>query len=231
MAASWCHQVRGSVVGATLHWAPVVYPGMKRRTEAAVIVTITGQVGARACVTPRAEREGLMSVAENEEFQGFVAARWTALVRTAYLLTGDQQLAEDLVQTALERTFRHWASLRRRDAAEAYVRQTMYREQVTSWRRRRVREVAAADLPEPRQHSSAVEPVEDRLVLRAALDRLGRRQRAVLVLRFFEDLSERQVADALGIGVGTVKSTSHRALAHMREALDQSVLPSGVDRR
>ncbi len=68
-------------------------------------------------------------------------------------------------------------------------------------------------------------------MLRCALDQLGRRQRAVLVLRFFEDMSEQQVADALGIGLGTVKSTSHRALAHLRAALDESVVTSGGDRR
>ncbi len=85
-----------------------------------------------------------MRVAQDDEFRGFVAARWNALVRTAYLLTGDQQLAEDLVQTALEKTCRHWSSSRRTEAGEAYVRQTMYREQVTKWRHRRVREVTAA---------------------------------------------------------------------------------------
>jgi DNA-directed RNA polymerase specialized sigma24 family protein len=77
-----------------------------------------------------------MNALEDDEFRGFVAARGTALLRTAYLLTGDQQLAEDLVQTALERAVAHWGSIRVVAAAEAYVRRTMYREQVSLWRRR-----------------------------------------------------------------------------------------------
>jgi RNA polymerase sigma-70 factor (sigma-E family) len=171
-----------------------------------------------------------MKAMEDEAFRGFVAARGHALLRTAYLLTGDQPLAEDLVQTALEKTIRHWASVRQSGAAEAYVRRTMYREQVSMWRRHRLTELPTKTLPEPRRSAAYSDQVEDRLVLRAALMRLGRRQRTVLVLRYFEDLSEQQVAEMLGVSVGTVKSTAHKALAHLREAGSDLVTAPGGER-
>jgi RNA polymerase sigma-70 factor (sigma-E family) len=170
--------------------------------------------------------------ADNEAFDGFVAARWNALVRTASLLTGDQQLAEDLVQTALEKTVRHWASVRRSDAVEAYVRRTMYREHISRWRRLRLVELPSATLPEPHPAGNvAADQVEDRLVLWDALIRLGRRQRTVLVLRYFEDMSEQQVADTLDIRISTVKSTARRALAHLREACGDVVPTPGGEPR
>ena len=153
-----------------------------------------------------------------EEFRDFVAARGQALLRTAYLLTGDRQLAEDLVQGSLEKVYPRWGSIRVAAAAESYVRRAMYREQVSLWRRRRIGEVLGAVVPEPRRAHDQGDRVEDREVLRLALLQLGRRQRTVVVLRYFEDLTEQQVADLLGISVGTVKSQCHRALAHLRAA-------------
>ncbi len=82
-----------------------------------------------------------MNALEDDEFRGFVMTRGLALLRTAYLLTGDQQLAEDLVQTALEKATTHWHAIRVAAAAESYVRKTMYRERVSIWRRRRVTEL------------------------------------------------------------------------------------------
>lgn len=158
-----------------------------------------------------------MSALHDDTFRGFVAARQHALLRTAFLLTGDQGLAEDLVQTALEKTLRRWSVGGEPASLEAYVRRVMYREQVSRWRRRRLVEVPAADLPEWRLESRGDDAVEDHLVLQRALQQLGRRQRAVLVLRYFEDLSEQQVADVLGISLGTVKSQAHRGLARLRE--------------
>lgn len=157
-----------------------------------------------------------MKALEDAEFRGFVVARGSALVRSAYVLTGDQQLAEDLVQTALEKTARHWGSIRFAGAAEAYVRRTMYRDQVSFWRRRRVTEDLAALIPEPRRHMEGSDQVEERLDLAQALARLGRRQRTILVLRFYEDLTEREVAEMLGISVGTVKSQTSKALHRLR---------------
>ena len=170
-----------------------------------------------------------MDPLEDEAFRGFVAARGPALLRTAYLLTGDQQLAEDLVQTALEKAVTHWSGIRVPAAAEAYVRRTMYRDQVSLWRRRHLRELPSAVVPEPRRAESASDSAEDRLVLRDALLRLAPRQRTVVVLRYFEDLTEAQAADVLGLSVGTVKSTTHKALVHLRESLGALAQVEGGD--
>jgi len=164
---------------------------------------------------------------EDSEFRGFVIARGSALVRSAYVLTGDQQLAEDLIQSALEKTARHWGSIRFAGAAESYVRRTMYRDQVSIWRRRRVNEDLTDVIPEPRRPESAGDQVEERLDLAQALNRLGRRQRAILVLRFYEDLTEREVAELLGISVGTVKSQTFKALHRLRVA-SGDLAPAGT---
>jgi RNA polymerase sigma-70 factor (sigma-E family) len=159
-----------------------------------------------------------VSVLHDDTFRGFVVARQNALLRTGYLLTGDQGMAEDLVQTALEKTLRRWSGVGEPASLEAYVRRVMYREQVSHWRRRRVVEVPSAELPEWRRETTQSDAVEDHLVLQRALMRIGIRQRTVLVLRYFEDLSEQQVADVLGLSLGTVKSQAHRGLARLREA-------------
>lgn len=164
-----------------------------------------------------------------DDFRSFVTARGPALMRTAYMLTGDQQLAEDLVQSALEKAARRWRDIRAPAAAESYVRRILYREQVGVWRRRRVAESLPGALPD-RAAPVAEDEVENRLVLRAALATLGRRQRTVLVLRFYEDLTERQVADALGVSVGTVKSQTAKALRHLRERCGEPALVSGTRR-
>lgn len=157
-----------------------------------------------------------MSALDDDEFRGFVAAREAALLRTAYMLTGDQHLAEDLVQSALEKAAVHWRDIRVSEAAEAYVRRILYRERVSFWRRRRVTETMPGDLPE-QPVGGGYGAVEDRMVLRQAMSRLGRRQRTVLVMRFYEDMTERQVADVLGVTVGTVKSQAAKALRRLRE--------------
>jgi len=147
-------------------------------------------------------------------FEEFVVARRRALLRTAYLLTGNAEDAEDLVQVALAKTVPHWGRIH--TSAEAYVRQTLARESVTRWRRRRWREVPTDRPPE----TAATGPDQDDvLALRAALASLPPRQRAVIVLRYFEDLTERQTAEALGISVGTVKSQNADALRRLRTML------------
>jgi RNA polymerase sigma-70 factor (sigma-E family) len=151
-----------------------------------------------------------------DEFDSFVRARTHALLRSAYLLTGDQQLAEDLVQSALTRTHQSWKRLADTGNAEAYARRTMYHLQVSWWRRRRVAEVMPERMPDPPGGHDHAVAVSLRLALRAALARLTARQRAVLVLRFFEDCTEREVADMLGVSVGTVKSQTAKALARLR---------------
>ena len=156
-------------------------------------------------------------VADLDDYDEFVRARTAALLRSAYLLTGDQHLAEDLVQSALARTHRAWRRLHRSGNAEAYTRRTMYNLQVSWWRRRRVAEVLPGDLPDRRATGyENSDGITLRLLLRDALSRLTAKQRAILVLRFFEDLSETQAAEQLGVSVGTVKSQTSKALARLR---------------
>ncbi len=151
------------------------------------------------------------------EFDSFVRGRTPALLRAAYLLTGDQHLAEDLVQSALARTHRHWAPLHHEGNPEAYTRKTMYHLQVSRWRRPKVAESMPGDLPEPGRGGYVHTGMAGtRLTLRRALLRLTPKQRAVLVLRFFEDHSEAETAELLGIAPGTVKSQTAKALARLR---------------
>jgi RNA polymerase sigma-70 factor (sigma-E family) len=150
------------------------------------------------------------------EFAEFVDSRQRALQRTAWLLTGDWGLAEDLVQTALARTWPRWERIRRRDDPEIYVRRVMVNTWVT-WNRRKWRgEQPAAKLPDrPAPGDVATEAVA-RVAMHGALRSLTDRQRAVLVLRIFDDLTEAQTAQVLGCAVGTVKSTMSQALAKLR---------------
>jgi RNA polymerase sigma-70 factor (sigma-E family) len=159
---------------------------------------------------------------DEREFESFVVARTPALLRTAYLLCGDQHLAEDLVQLSLARTAARLPKIREVAALEAYVRRAMYHEQVNRWRRRRVPEDLGPvnDIGGARHNMSrAVETdsAEARLMVRDALLAIGPRQRAVLVLRFFEDLTERETAAALGCSIGTVKSQTRKALQRLVE--------------
>ena len=155
---------------------------------------------------------------ETAEYEQFVRARTPALIRCAYLLTGDQHLAEDLVQEALARTAGAWSNLHRSDNAEAYTRKVMYRLQISQWRRRRVRETLPDTMPETRAFGDYAHDVALRLSMRRALAQLTRRQRAVIVLRYFEDLTEAEAAEVLGIAVGTVKSTTAHALERLRSS-------------
>jgi RNA polymerase sigma-70 factor (sigma-E family) len=153
------------------------------------------------------------------EFDAFVRARTPSLLRSAYLLTGDQHLAEDLVQNALIRTHRSWSRLHHAGNAEAYTRKVMYHLQVAWWRRGKVAESLSGEVPESRRRSSEGDHATYtavRLTLQAALLKLTNSQRAVLVLRFFEDRSEAEAAEILRVSVGTVKSQTAKALARLR---------------
>jgi RNA polymerase sigma-70 factor (sigma-E family) len=155
--------------------------------------------------------------AEVEGFAQFVEARQRGLQRTAWLLTGDWALAEDLVQTALARSWPRWERIRRRDDPEFYVRRVMVNTWA-SWRRRRWRgEQPSGTVPDSQAPGDVAAEVAVRLAVRAALGSLTARQRAVLVLRVFDDLSEAQAAQVLGCAVGTVKSTMARVVARLRE--------------
>jgi RNA polymerase sigma-70 factor (sigma-E family) len=144
-------------------------------------------------------------------FREFVTARRAALTRSAYLLTRDHQLAEDLVQTALFKAAKAWDRIE--GDPEPYVRRILYTESVSWWRRRRVKEALgdAVDLP-----SRPGPDVDLQVSLARALAELTARQRAVLVLRYYEDLTEAATAQSLGIGVGTVKSLHRQAMQKLR---------------
>ncbi|MDX3618625.1 SigE family RNA polymerase sigma factor [Streptomyces europaeiscabiei] len=156
-----------------------------------------------------------MKASSHDEFREFVAMRSTALLRLAVLLTGgDRHGAEDLLQIALMKVYGRWSSI---EQPEAYVRQVMYRQQVNRWRLRRYRaETTVPVLPESGTDADAGAESELRIALWAALGRLTKRQRAVVVLRYFEDLPEAEVAALLRCPVGTVRSTAHRSLAKLR---------------
>lgn len=160
-----------------------------------------------------------MSSSRADEFEAYVRARTPALLRAAYLLTGDMHLAEDLVNDALIRTHQVWHRLWD-GSPEAYTRKIMYHLQISWWRRRKRSPERLTDVPpEPGVNSWPVDEqarAVTRLALQDALSRLGARQRAVLVLRYFEDLSESEVAELLGVTVGTVKSQHAKALARLR---------------
>lgn len=150
-------------------------------------------------------------------FADFVRSRERALQRTAWLFTGDQALAEDLVQTALAKTWPHWERIRRRDDPEVYVRRVMVNTWSTWGRRRWHGEQAVEVMPDSVAAGDVATEVAIRVAVRDALGKLTDRQRTVVVLRVFDDLTEVQVARVLGCAVGTVKSTMSQALARLRE--------------
>ncbi len=135
------------------------------------------------------------------------------LLRTAVLLTGDHHRAEDLVQEALTKVAQRWSRLSREHPG-AYARQILVRDNISWWRRHRRQTVAEV---EPPPVASTDPEVDRRLLLEQALARLTPRQRSVVVLRYYEDLSAQQTADAMGVSVGTVKSQTHLALRRLRE--------------
>lgn len=158
------------------------------------------------------------------EFTAFMTSASPALARTAWLLCGDTHQAEELVQQALTRTYLAWGTARERDPL-AYARPTLANLRVDTWRRRR-REVLVDpnDVPERAQDSDADRLAERDRLLRA-LATLSPRQRRIVVLRHFDGRSEREVAEDLGVSVGTVKSTASRSLARLRELLDDGTGP------
>ena len=157
-----------------------------------------------------------MDPGRDHEFAEFVDGRFTALQRFGYLLTGEWHLAEDLVQTSLTKVWFHRNSLRSGNALESYTRTVMVNTSTQWWRRKWRGETPTEQLPEPhaREQYGAV---DDRDLLLRALAELPRRTRATLVLRYFEDLPEAEIAQIMGCSIGTVKSTVSRGLAKLRE--------------
>ena len=153
------------------------------------------------------------------EFREFVSSRGRSLLRSAYLLTGNLADAEDLVQSALAKTYQAWDRIEDRKALDGYVRRAMVNTHISWWRRRRVDEYPTDEIPDqPVADMSANSELHD--TLQRAIDRLPQRMRAAVVLRFFEDMTEAEVAEVLGVSQGTVKSTVSRAVAKLRTDAD-----------
>jgi len=156
-----------------------------------------------------------MDAAADTEFGEFMATRWPGLVRLGYGLAGDRQAAEDLAQTALARAYASWPRVRRADDPDAYVRRILLNVNRSRLRPRRFTEQLTADPPDHGTPDPAGAR-DDRSALMAAMAALPAGQRAVVVLRYWLDLTEPQVAAALGCSVGNVKSQAARGLAKLR---------------
>lgn len=157
-----------------------------------------------------------MGIAERVAFGDYVRSRGGALLRAAHALTGNRADAEDLVQSTLVKTYQSWDSIADPAALDTYVRRVMINTHISGWRRRRVDEYPTDELPdEPAADQTGDSDLHD--VVQRALDRLPRRMRAAVMLRYYHDMTEPEVAAALGISVGTVKSTVARAVAKLRE--------------
>ncbi|HXH79789.1 SigE family RNA polymerase sigma factor [Nocardioides sp.] len=157
------------------------------------------------------------------DFTEFVQASWPGLYRTAYLLMGERALAEDLAQTALAKTYAAWSRIDDRSAAPAYARRTLVNTAASWFRKKGWRnELPSAELPET---AYSLDPSTRPAVI-DALAQLPPRQRAVVVLRYYEDLSVAETADALGCSTGTVKSQTFEAFAKLRVLLGDAVIPA-----
>ena len=148
-------------------------------------------------------------------FRDYVLARGTTLLRIAVMLTGNRADAEDLVQAALANTYLAWGKINDRAALDAYVRRAMINTHISWWRRRKLEEFPTDELPDQAvaDHARDSDLAE---VVRRALDRLPQRMRAAVMLRYFEDMTEPEIAALLGVSLGTVKSTVSRAVARLR---------------
>ena len=165
---------------------------------------------AAAVVRPR-----MHPPSDDPGFRDYVTSRSRSLLRMAFLLTRNQADAEDLLQSALVKTYQAWDRIEDRNALDGYVRRAMVNTHISMWRRRRIEEYPTDDIPDrPVTDHTGDSELSD--ALERALGRLPSRMRAAVVLRYFEDMSEAEVAQALGISQGTVKSTVSRAVAKLR---------------
>ncbi|HLL33018.1 SigE family RNA polymerase sigma factor [Streptomyces sp. NPDC052687] len=158
--------------------------------------------------------------ARDEEFQAFVIGRWPRLMRTAFLLTGEQHAAEDLVQSTFEQVYVAWRKVGSADEPEAYVRRVMINAHARK-HRRRLREFLAPKDDSGLAHEQPdtgdrISQADDRNALLKALAQLPPRQRQAVVLRYWEDLTETQAAEAMGCSVGAVKSNAAKGIAKLR---------------
>jgi RNA polymerase sigma-70 factor (sigma-E family) len=172
---------------------------------------LAAEPGVGARVKAQAQHE------KDAEFEAYMAARQPSLLRTAYLISGDRHAAEDLVQTALAKLYLSWEKVHDRQMVDGYVRRIIVNEHNSLWRRAWKRKEVATDEVPDRVGVADSPDHGERSALWEFVQTLPRKQRAVVVLRYYEDLSEAEIAATLGISVGTVKSQSSRALAALRE--------------
>ncbi|WP_018654374.1 SigE family RNA polymerase sigma factor [Actinomadura flavalba] len=158
-----------------------------------------------------------MQDSRHEEFDAYVAERGPALLRAARQLTGDRAEAEDLLQAALTKTYLAWDRIEDRATIDGYVRRAMANTQISWWRRRKLEVYPTDRLPDRPAADDHVRRSELHDALGRALRRLPERQRQAVMLRYYEDMPEAEVAEVLGVSVGTVKSTVSRAVARLRD--------------
>jgi RNA polymerase sigma-70 factor (sigma-E family) len=167
-----------------------------------------------------------MQQSDEVRFTEFVHAHTASLFRTAYLMTGDYQRAEDVLQVALVRVYQHWPRVDKMDQPAAYARRVVVNQAVSWWRRRSSHESLTLSV-EPVWDGRVDDVAEHERVWTAVLS-LPRRQRAVTVLRYYEDMTEAQIAETLGMAPGTVKSHCHAAIRRLAELLDEPTVEPGV---
>ncbi|MFE2880770.1 SigE family RNA polymerase sigma factor [Streptomyces roseus] len=167
-----------------------------------------------------------LSATSEAEFTAYVQERRAALYATAFHLTGDRYEAEDLLQSALFSTYRAWDRISDKAAVGGYLRRTMTNLHISAWRRRKLNEYPTEELPETASDTDAMRGTELRAVLWQALARIPEPQRTMLVLRYYEGRTDPEIAEILGISVGTVKSSIWRSLRRLR---DDEVLSFGRD--
>ncbi|MER7755988.1 SigE family RNA polymerase sigma factor [Kitasatospora sp. NPDC097643] len=159
---------------------------------------------------------GVTKADRGDEFQAFIVGAWPRLLRTAYLLTGEQYAAEDLVQSAAEKACAAWGKVRRADDPYAYVRRIMVNEYARRCRRRPP-ELLVTSVPDGPGEEDGFARSDQRAALMAALATLPPRQREAVVLRHWEDLSDSQTAVAMGCSVGAVRSQTAKGIARLRQ--------------
>jgi RNA polymerase sigma-70 factor (sigma-E family) len=158
-----------------------------------------------------------MSVGDRVAFGEYVRSRSHALLRAAQAMTGNRADAEDLLQATLVKAYQSWERIDDQAALDTYVRRVMVNTHISGWRRRRVDEYPTDELPDSPVADDATSDSDLHDVVRRAIDRLPRQMRAAVMLRFYDDMTEPEVAAALGVSVGTVKSTVARAVAKLRK--------------
>ncbi|SDK79017.1 RNA polymerase sigma-70 factor, sigma-E family [Streptomyces indicus] len=181
---------------------------------------VTGTRSAGSAATPAAAHTAhATGTLMYPSFASYVRARQPVLLRTARSLTSNPSDAEDLLQTALTKTYVAWERIEDHRALDGYVRRALLNTRTSQWRKRKVDEFACDELPEP-EPVPVADPAEQQVLQDAmwrAIMKLPDRQRAMVVLRYYEDLSEAQTAEVLGVSIGTVKSAVSRALGKLRE--------------